>query len=61
MCFPILLPSGEMEGFILLINKRVSEDHILTKQNDIDNYVTKFSSHDLNFIRIVYESKLVLH
>lgn len=48
--FPILLPSGEMEGFILLINKRVSEDHILTKQNDIDNYVTKFSSHDLNLL-----------
>ncbi|MGY3803290.1 HD-GYP domain-containing protein [Pigmentibacter ruber] len=48
--FPILLPSGEMEGFILLINKRVSEDHILTKQYDIENYVTKFSSHDLDLL-----------
>lgn len=48
--FPILLPTGEIEGIIILINKRVSENHILTKHSDIENYVTKFSSHDLNLL-----------
>jgi HD-GYP domain-containing protein (c-di-GMP phosphodiesterase class II) len=48
--FPIHLPSGEIEGFIILINKRISEDNILTKHSDIDNYVSKFSSHDLNLL-----------
>lgn len=48
--FPIHLPSGEIEGFIILINKRIGEDNILTKHSDIDNYVSKFSSHDMNLL-----------
>lgn len=48
--FPIHLPSGEVDGFIILINKRVSEENTLDSILDIDNYVTKFSSHDLNLL-----------
>ena len=48
--FPIHLPSGEVDGFIILINKRISEDNTLDTHLDIDNYVTKFSSHDLNLL-----------
>ncbi len=48
--FPIILPSGEVDGFIILINKRLSEDNTLDNHLDIDNYVTKFSSHDLNLL-----------
>jgi HD-GYP domain-containing protein (c-di-GMP phosphodiesterase class II) len=48
--FPIHLPSGEVDGFIILINKRISENNTLDTHLDIDNYVTKFSSHDLNLL-----------
>ncbi|APJ02621.1 HD domain-containing phosphohydrolase [Silvanigrella aquatica] len=48
--FPIQLPSGEVDGFVILINKRLSEANTLDKHLDIDNYVTKFNSHDLNLV-----------
>ncbi|WP_246164823.1 HD-GYP domain-containing protein [Fluviispira multicolorata] len=48
--FPIRLPSTEVDGFIILLNKKISEDLILDKKSDIDNYVTHFTAHDLNLL-----------
>lgn len=51
--FPIMFPSGEIEGFILLINKRVDKEILLDNKTDIDNYVTKFYSHDLDLLESI--------
>lgn len=48
--FPIHQPSGEVDGFIILLNKRLSEENTLDTLLDIDNYATQFSSHDLNLL-----------
>ncbi|WP_286190724.1 HD domain-containing phosphohydrolase [Fluviispira vulneris] len=48
--FPIRLPSSEVDGFILLINKKISDEIILDKRTDIDNSVIPFPSHDLNLL-----------
>ncbi|WP_246035212.1 HD domain-containing phosphohydrolase [Fluviispira sanaruensis] len=48
--FPIRLPSSEVDGFILLLNKKISDDIILDKKTDIENSVVPFPSHDLNLL-----------
>jgi HD-GYP domain-containing protein (c-di-GMP phosphodiesterase class II) len=48
--FPVRSPSEEIIGFVLLINRRVSQGVFLDSLSDIDNWVGEFDSHDLNIL-----------
>lgn len=50
--FPIYLPSGEISAFIILINKRASNNVFLGCLDDIDKNVVEFSSYDLNILGV---------
>jgi HD-GYP domain-containing protein (c-di-GMP phosphodiesterase class II) len=47
---PIYLPQGEFEGFLILLNKKSSQEKKLNNINDINNYVTAFLANDLNLL-----------
>jgi HD-GYP domain-containing protein (c-di-GMP phosphodiesterase class II) len=48
--FPLRTPSCEVVGFILLLNRRVSQEHFCDNKIDIEANVTGFSTHDINVL-----------
>ena len=48
--FPFRTPSGEVVGFILLVNKKSKKNAFLDSLSDVNQHVTPFNSHDLNLL-----------
>jgi HD-GYP domain-containing protein (c-di-GMP phosphodiesterase class II) len=48
--FPIRKPGAEVEGFIILFNKKTSSNILLDSVADIDNHVVAYSLHELNLL-----------
>lgn len=48
--FPIRKPGAEVDGFIILFNKKTSKDILLDSIIDVDNNVVAFSMHELNLL-----------
>ncbi|MEN9529891.1 MAG: hypothetical protein RI932_1764 [Pseudomonadota bacterium] len=48
--FPLRTPSGEVVGFILLVNRKSKKNVYLDSLNDVTQHVTSFNSHDLDLL-----------
>lgn len=48
--FPLKTPSGEVVGFILLLNKKTAKNSFIDSLADIEKIVRTFNTHDLNLL-----------
>jgi HD-GYP domain-containing protein (c-di-GMP phosphodiesterase class II) len=48
--FPIRKPGADVDGFIILFNKKISKYVLLESLEDIDNNVVSYSLHELNLL-----------
>ncbi|MBM3381108.1 MAG: HD domain-containing protein [Betaproteobacteria bacterium] len=48
--FPLRTPSGEVVGFILLVNRKQKKSVYLDSLSDVAQHVTTFNTHDLNLL-----------
>ncbi len=48
--FPLRTASGDVVGFIVLLNRRVTSSVLIDSIVDVERYVTDFTSHDLNIL-----------
>jgi HD-GYP domain-containing protein (c-di-GMP phosphodiesterase class II) len=48
--FPLRTPSGDVVGFILLVNKKSEKNVYLDSMADVKRVVSPFNSHDLNLL-----------
>lgn len=48
--FPLKTPSGEVVGFILLVNKKLNRNVFIDSLSDVTKFVRPFNSRDLNLL-----------
>jgi HD-GYP domain-containing protein (c-di-GMP phosphodiesterase class II) len=48
--FPLKTPSGEVVGFILLVNKKTGKNVFIDSLTDVEKHVSPFNKHDLHLL-----------